>query len=126
MPRVPARVLQEPHLTKDTIDGYTAGHWVIESTSGGVRLANWEAFLGSGNYWGSRTHQTILDKTRRNDLLWHAQYQVNAEYGFFGLTGDWMKPNSSWQSGDGKFRCDGLVEYFYRQVNRSIEHSNTN
>ncbi len=100
------------------------GSW---GTPNNVKTASWDTFL-DGN-------PDDIDNAKRCDgnpsysirdtIIDEALDQRNASYWTQTPWAKWMEPNSSPSSGDGYFRCDGLVEYCYEQAGRNPCANNT-
>ena len=106
-------------------DNGNAETYVVHSAGGGsheansVRVGNWSEFLGDGNFTGKRNKG--ISKSVRLAILSDGLDQLGAYYWGYGpFTWCWMSPNSSPASGDGCFRCDGLVEWCYEQNGNNI------
>ncbi|MBN1435873.1 MAG: Ig-like domain-containing protein [Sedimentisphaerales bacterium] len=101
-------------------DGYKNEYQVIQATGIGHKLepVNWQTFLKSAIYQGARQHIDHCPPTtdQQQEIIYQAQFQVNASFTFSAAWSDnWPnnRPNSDYQSGDGRFRCDQFVEYVY-------------
>ena len=93
-------------------DGYADERVVLQANGVGETLSGktWDEFLGTGEYRGARELDGYdLSLDQRNGLSYEGLWQVNADYSVTTI----RQPNSSWQSGDGQFRCDSFVEYVY-------------
>ncbi|MFH1865456.1 MAG: hypothetical protein ABIK85_06185, partial [Candidatus Eisenbacteria bacterium] len=89
-------------------DGAT--YYVIDSDNDtGVSTGTFTRFLAGLTYRGSRTHPSGMNGSRRTVLLSIAEMQVGCAYSAI----DCVHPGVC-------FRCDGLVEYCYEQVDRDI------
>jgi hypothetical protein len=104
-------------------------NYVIQADGSTVTIATWNSFLGGNTYKG-RACPSGMSPALRQLAIYYATEQIGAKYWNvganwttfledpFGATDDstWVAPNSSYQSGDGSFRCDGLVEWVYAQL----------
>ena len=112
-----ALVYRYDHGNAETYVLHSAGGGSHEANS--VRVGNWSEFLGSGKYTGKRSKS--ISKGVRQAILSDALDQLNAFYWGYGpFTYCWMTPNSAPASGDGCFRCDGLVEWCYEQNGQDL------
>lgn len=98
--------------------------YVVHSAGGGdyapnsVRIGTWSQFLGSNAYRGSNAPANMSYIVRAM-VVSDALDQLNAHYWDYPF-GCWKTPNSSPGSGDGCFRCDGLVEWVYEQNGHDV------
>ncbi len=92
--------------------------YVIHSDGSRVTVTNWDGFLDGNDFMGARTKDNPSGAIRAS-IIDDALDQVNAHYWNYTALG-WKTPNSSPQSGDGYFRCDGLVEYCYENAGLDI------
>lgn len=103
-------------------DGYFDEYRVIQANGPGYLLGDviWSQFLDGNNYRGAREHTDSSPPSalEREEAIYWAKYQFNAEYtAVVGWgPGLYNHPNTSYQSGDGRFRCDQFVEYVYASV----------
>ena len=95
-----------------------------------VKIRNWNTFLDGWTYQGHLIPRGDFNTPLRQLVVADALRQINASYwaiyrtlNIFYLDSDgtpgrryWKYPNSSYQKGDGIFRCDGLVEWCYEQI----------
>jgi len=103
-------------------------HSVIQASGFGTEVSSvtFSYFLSGFTQWGKGyTSPRLLSVNERKNILNIARNQYGAKYPelhpFDPEKNEWyypkiMTPNSSPGSGDGCFRCDGLVEYVYEQV----------
>ncbi|NWH06867.1 Ig-like domain-containing protein [Desulfobacter latus] len=111
-------------------DNEAETRYVIHSAGGSfgspnsVRTGDWEAFLEGELYLGKRTKRNP-SYTIRKLIIEEAIDQIGANYWAQNPWAQWNEPNSSPQSGDGYFRCDGLVEYCYEQAGINPCDNNT-
>ena len=101
-------------------DGYTNQDLVIQENGTEAVEATWDDFLstnvfGQPNaYQGSRELSGVaVNDFQRQELAYQALWQLNAPYTY---RSDTYSHNTEWQSGDGSFRCDTLVQYVYQTV----------
>jgi len=101
-------------------DGYSDQDFVIQAQGlfKTVDIGDWDrstpghdSFLQGEPYWGSRELSGVtVSEAQRQSIIYTALYQLGARY----VLGALYEPNSSWQRGDGAFRCDTLVQYAYQ------------
>jgi len=103
-------------------DGYFDEYRVIQhGTDHLIGDVIWSQFLDGDNYRGARQHVDAAPPSamEQQEIIYWAKYQFNAEYtGSVGWGTVWPynHPNTSYQSGDGRFRCDQFVEHVYACV----------
>lgn len=107
-------------------DNDTGTRYVIHSAgsqsgeANSVRIGDWTEFMNYNTFMGKRCKGNPSYGIRKI-IIDTALDQLNANYWkYTGMTYHWMKPNSSPGSGNGYFRCDGLVEYCYEQAGLDI------
>jgi len=105
--------------------------YVIHSAGGSwgepksVRIGEWQEFLNYNNYIEGKRCKGNPSYSIRDTIIDEALDQLNANYWAQSPWAKWMEPNSSPGSGDGYFRCDGLVEYCYEQAGLNPCANNT-